>query len=310
MRGWLGLMVGLVALAGTAWGQGRAMQTLDVQGQQRIFAMERVGEPGGAARVPIVIVLHGADTLVADGLPSRADIPFTRVPGFGPALVVWPQGVDRRWDASAPGQPTWPRPAGADGVRADDVAFLRALIGRMVATENGDPARVFVAGVSSGGFMAARVACAMADAVAGVADVMATASMAVLQACAGPPAPFALIASTTDDVVAYAGRRGQGASAIASAPETAFFFARRNGCTGLVQTEVPHQGLEDESTATLVRFSGCQAPVVFYRVDGSRHAVPSTAPMAGEDPQASGSRNRDFDTATVLWSFFHGLRQQ
>lgn len=56
----------------------------------------------------------------------------------------------------------------------DDIAFMRALIDHLVADENGDPARVYVVGVSSGGFLVPRIACEMGDEVAAVADVIAT----------------------------------------------------------------------------------------------------------------------------------------
>ena len=50
-----------------------------------------------------------------------------------PALLVRPQGVDRRWD-SKPGRiATWTRLAGTDGEPVDDIAFMRTLIDHLVA---------------------------------------------------------------------------------------------------------------------------------------------------------------------------------
>jgi poly(3-hydroxybutyrate) depolymerase len=43
-------------------------------------------------------------------------------------------------------------------------------------------------------------------------------------------------------------------------------------------------------------------------VDGSGHSVPSMAPIGAEGWDASGRRNRDVETARVLWDFFQAHR--
>ena len=192
----------------------------------------------------------------------------------------------------------------------DDIAFLRTLIDHLVAEENGDPSRVYVAGTSSGGYLVPRVACEMGDKVAAVADVIATAREAVFQACNTNPVPFALIASTTDPTNPYAGQAGNELTRLASAPDTAFFFAKHNGCTTRTETALPHANPDLPSTVTLTRFLACAAgsEVLFYRVDGSGHSVPSMAPIGPEGWEASGRRNQDMETARVLWEFFQSHR--
>lgn len=293
-------------------GQPSPLQHIQVGDLIRTYLLDRFHAEQSDGRLPIVIYLHGLGTLITEGVPARFDIRFAAEPGMEPALLVRPQGVDRRWD-SKPGRiNTWARLAGTNGEPVDDIAFLRALIDHLVADENGDPARVYVAGVSSGGYLVARVACEMGDKVAAVADVIATAVRAEFQSCNPHPVPFALIASTTDDTNPYSGQRGDELTRLASAPETAFFFARHNGCATRSETPLPHAEREWESTVSLIRFGGCtdDAEVLFYRVDGSGHSVPSTAPIEATGWDASGRRNRDMDTAAVLWAFFreHRLR--
>lgn len=229
-----------------------------------------------------------------------------------PALIVRPQGVDRRLDSKPGAIRTWTRLAGTNGQPVDDVGFLRALIDRLVADENGDPERVYVAGVSSGGYLVTRVACEMGDRVAAVADVIATTVATVLRSCNPAHVPFALIASTTDDVNPYAGARGDELTRLASAPDTAAFFAFHNGCTARSETPLPHADADRDSTVSLVRYGGCadDAEVLFYRVDGSLHSVPSTAPIEAAGWEASGRRNRDMETAQVLWTFFRAHRSR
>ena len=52
------------------------------------------------------------------------------------------------------------------------------------------------------------------------------------------------------------------------------------------------------------------AEVMFYRVDGSGHSVPSMAPLGPEGWEASGRRNQDMETARVLWEFFQSCDLQ
>jgi len=289
------------------WAQPGPVQHIQVGPLDRTYVIERSHPDQAADRLPIIVYLHGLGVLVSEGNPPpRFDIPFTAETGMMPVLVVHPQGVDRRWD-SVPGRiKTWQRLAGTDGEQVDDIAFLRTLIDHLVAVENGDPTRVYVAGVSSGGYLVPRVACEMGDRVAAVADVIATARQAVFQDCNARPVPFALIVSTTDDTNPYAGAPGNELTRLASAPDTAFFFARHDGCSMRTETPLPHLDGELSSTVSLTRFSECAggAEVLFYRVDGSGHSVPSTAPIGPEGWDASGRRNRDVDTARLLWEFF------
>lgn len=201
--------------------------------------------------------------------------------------------------------------SGLDGEPVDDIGFLRELIAELIAHENGDPARVYVAGVSAGGFIIPRIACELSGNVTAVADIIATAREAQLANCTNArPTPFLLLASTTDPNIPYGGRRGDEATATASAIETVSFFVRHNGCTSRAEEPLPHVEADVPSTATLIRYSGCMrgADVFFYRVDGSGHSVPSKAPPEAGSWEENGSRNRDFDTAQAVWAFFKAHR--
>ena len=290
----------------TARAQLGPVQHIQVGPLDRSYIVERAGLAEANSRLPIIIYLHGLGTLISEGVPARFDIPFALLPELPSTLVVHPQGVDRRWDSIPARIKTWQRLAGTDGKPVDDIAFLRALIDHLAADENGDPTRVYVAGVSSGGFLVPRIACEMGDKVAAVADVIGTARQAVFKDCNAHPVPFALIASTTDDTNPYAGASGSELTRIASAPDTAFFFAKHDGCSTRIETPLPHLDLTLPSTVSLSRFSDCDegSEVLFYRVDGSAHSVPSTAPIEAEGWNASGRRNRDIDTAHILWAFF------
>ncbi len=67
--------------------------------------------------------------------------------------MVYPKSFGFDWnDCSSIGD------AEVNGVRADDAAFLDALVDKMIGELGVDPQRVFAAGVSNGGSMALRLA--------------------------------------------------------------------------------------------------------------------------------------------------------
>ena len=288
-----------------------AIHQIDVGGQTRVYSLDRHDTTGTSGLLPIIIFLPGAGTHLGEAILPRYDLPFATVPGLGPALIVQAQGANRRWD-SVPGSiDTWQRLSGLDGVPVDDTGFIKAIVADLIQRENGDPHRVYVAGVSAGGYMAARIACELSDTVTAVADVIATAHASQLSSCdRGRPIPFLLMASTTDPVNPYVGERGDEIAGLASALQTVQTFVKRDDCKQRVERSLPHIAAELQSTVSLTRYSDCKdgSEVLFYRVDGSGHSVPSTAPAEPGDWERHGARNRDIDAAAVIWSFFAAHR--
>src|SRR5579863_4782290 len=117
-----------------------------VQGQQRTFIAYVPDDRAGAAKLPIVIVLHG-------GLGSgRRVADQTRLMNYvdrDKFVAVFPDGKDGHWNDGRSTTSSGP----------DDVAFLRQLISAIAEKSAGDPSRVFIAGISNGGMMAQRMAC-------------------------------------------------------------------------------------------------------------------------------------------------------
>ena len=169
------------------------LATLDPGGLQRQF---RVYRPNRIARAPgLVIVLHGSQ---GSGLQVQTRTAFdvqARRLGW---IAAYPDGYSDGWDAYGcchhPG--------------LDDVAFIAALIDHIEATDQINPGRVFVTGISRGGMMSYRLGCELGSRIAAIAPVagnMATfdgsardtgcmparpVSMLAIQGTAGPLVPF------------------------------------------------------------------------------------------------------------------------
>jgi polyhydroxybutyrate depolymerase len=283
-----------------------AIETLDVNGIKRSFALERfhVNQAGGT--LPIIIYLHGIGGDITQPEGPSFSLPFDTLANFPPALIVRPQGVDGKWNApaaDAASHRAWlKRLLGLEHAPADDVAFLRMLVDTLAEQDKGDPRRVYVVGVSAGGYMAARVACELNDTVTAVAILAATARSSTLLHCkSGRPVPVLLMVSTTDPHAPYAGSDGY-----ASGPETAWFFKNRNGCKTSTETPIAHVNQSVDATISLLAFTQCRddADVLFYREDGAGHNLPSKAPVDPKDAAIVGPRNADIDATEVVWDFF------
>jgi polyhydroxybutyrate depolymerase len=135
---------------------------VEVDGQTRDFTVVAPPDVATRDRLPLLLVLHGAEQSKQD--PEGWGFnPFATDPG---AIVVFPQGER---DPDQPNRPGYVWNAGQTDTGTDDVAFIKALVDQLEATYPIDQSRVFVAGASNGGQMAYRAACELADRILGVA---------------------------------------------------------------------------------------------------------------------------------------------
>ena len=168
----------------------------------------------------------------------------------------------------------------------DDVAWLTSVLDTLIATFPVDTDRIYVTGLSNGGFMSYRMACAVSDRVAAIASV-AGMDYADATACV-PAAPVSVlhIHGTADDTVPYDGWTEE-PFVIPSARASVQRWAERAGCdatpspTGTADYVDTLAGTETtrEEWAT-----GC-APghsAALWTMSGAEH-VPSFTPALGRD---------------------------
>ena len=149
-----------------------------------------------AAHAPLLLVLHGGG---GAGMETLTDRGFNRRADESGVVVVYPEGVGRRWNDGRVG-------AGAADHEIDDVGDLRALVASLAQRYSIDAERVFVVGMSNGGMMSLRLACETADVFRGFVAVAASLGEALAGRCQpSAPRPVALIAGSADPVVPWAG---------------------------------------------------------------------------------------------------------
>lgn len=252
----------------------------------------------GAGPAPLVLALHGT------GGTPRLMARLTGLSARAPGLVLYPAALgepgseDPRVGAAWNAGPGLGCPAFAD---ADDIGFLRALIGQACAELPVDPDRVHVAGLSNGGRMAYRLALEAADLVAS-AGIVAGAWDGTGTAPARP-VPTLIFHGTEDRHIPYGGGQGSKGRAVVhrSAPETAFAWAKAMGCAPRITRSAagPH--------SLDVASGPGGAEVGLWTVQGQGHAWPGGRPWSPSADRPA----QDLDATGLLLAFFdrHPRRQ-
>ena len=249
---------------------------------------------------PVLMALHGG-LAGPRTVRRKAQVRLAR-DGW---VVVWPYAVDDWNDGRTDFE-------GEPYDSADDIGFLRKLVEALAERGIADPTQVYVAGPSIGGIMALRLMCDAPDLVAGVA--VAIASFAEDYWCrSGPAKPVLFIHSTEDPLVPPDGGRIGGwnplvrdRGRVMPAERAMSILSTRNGCAAYEEDRLPDIAPDDGSTVLRRRYTGCQAPLVHYLVEGGGHTWPGAEPSRlGE--RIVGTTNRDFSATRAVETFFRGL---
>lgn len=288
-----------------AWAPGTGHESIVVKGQPRTFVRYTPNSVlVSGKKAPVVFALHGAKG-TADRLQSYLGLnPVADREGF---VVVYPQGENNRWNDGRVAA------VKADGQTSDaeDIAFLNGLADALIAQGVADPKRLYLMGVSNGGFMTLALACNPAARFAAFGAVIASIPAGAQAACQpGRPVPVVMINGTDDEIIRFDGAPGKfGVSGNLPPLEAAKSFASLSGCTTEKEMGVPGPGPQDGTAVSLHAWGGCQpgGATEFYAIKGGGHQPPSKSsrPLVGAVLETYlGTRSLALDTAETMWSFF------
>lgn len=144
-------------------------------------------------------------------------------------IVAYPDGLHRTWNAGeCCGK--------ASSKNVDDVAFINLLIDELVAEYDIDPNKVFITGMSNGGFMAYRLAAELSEKIAAIAPVAASSTAPTFN----PSTSVSIIHfhSEKDENIPANGGVGDGLSSHYNPPvsEVLQQWATFNGCQDIDST--------------------------------------------------------------------------
>jgi polyhydroxybutyrate depolymerase len=216
--------------------------------------------------MPLVIALHGLgwngpDYVQALGLPALAE-----EHGF---LLAYPDGSP--WQGSCC---AWNSSFGdlfSSGV--DDVHYLRAVIADMRLHYAVDPARIYVQGISNGGFMAHVLACMASDRIAAISSIAGTFWSAEMSRCQ-PEQPVAInhTHGTEDDTVLYDGGVFYNIVSYVGAEDAVAEWREVNGCTAYsIDDTVDADDSLAGAETDVQRWGGGDAPVELWKINGAGH---------------------------------------
>jgi polyhydroxybutyrate depolymerase len=271
---------------------------ISVDGVVRDYRMFR---PKTDKPLPVVLMLHGGTGTAAN---IEEYLNLTAVAARENFVAVYPQGVSRAWNDARTNKALMSPNAST----ADDVAFLNGLVDDLVAKGIADPKRIYVSGLSNGGFMAMRMACEAPERFAAFAQVIASAPLSGRETCRPKRALPVLMINGTDDALVKFAAAAAAAQGNFGASELAAFWAARNGCTTSSESALPDLDPQDKSSVTFRRYVGCRVggDVEFLAVKGGGHQPPSQGNVRNYPLLRGllGVRNHDIDTAETFWSFF------
>ena len=291
------LLIGVLAASARA---GELQLAFEHAGKPRNYLLYLPDEREPSARLPLVLALHGRS---GDGAGMARLTDFdTRAERHG-FIVVYPDAAQNHWNYlhGVPGAPEGP----------DDVDFLVALIDAIGQAYPVDPERVYVVGISNGGYMAQRLACETDGPFRAFASVGAGGFGVMPQICRPGQAIDALfIHGTADRMVPWEGvavrdAQGNQQTVALSISDSLKFWARGNGCNpNIGMRELPRTGLSPATRVRLYQSRECAdgARVALYAVLGGGHNWPGVDGVI--PPATAGAVNLDFHASDAIWSFF------
>lgn len=231
--------------AGTVW--------LTMPGGRRVMVAVPAGDTGHRL-LPVVIALPGY------GRTSQEMADQSRIPARASeagVISVIPQGTGtaKAWDLVS-------RSNNAD------VTFLHDLVGRLVAQECADPARIVITGISDGGDMAAIAACALP----GTFRALVTVAASIKPRPGCRPTRILAIHGDADPLDPYSGGADgrPGYPAIPPALPAIAAWAELDGCATATTTQI---------AAHIVRVRYACGPELII-VKGGGHTWPGGAPVS------------------------------
>jgi polyhydroxybutyrate depolymerase len=275
------------AAAGARLTKGGQEERLRFGGQTRSYRVHVPSSYTGKRSVPLVIVMHGATSKAEwveaeTGFSAKADRE-----GF---IVVYPDGSG----SARNGGHFWNSGGVRVAVGADDVGFVRAVVGRLEKQHRIDRKRIYATGMSNGGMMAHRLGAEASDIFAAIGPVAGTLNV---PCPSGPPVSVIMIHGGEDRSVPV---EGGPPFWLAPVPDSVRAWVRRDGCK-------PKPERTDSGGVVKERYGGGKggSEVVLYVVKDAKHTWPRRqVPKGSRDAPAS------VNATDLIWEFFarHGKR--
>lgn len=261
--------------------QGDATIDLSFGGADRNYILHVPGSYSHGSPAALVINLHG---YLMNASQQQAFCGMNDKSNQAGFVLAYPNGTSTSWNGGA-------CCGTSASSHADDVGFIRAVVADIENRACIDPKRVYVTGMSNGGFLAHRLACEAADLFAAAAPVAAVLGIPQDDCKPSRPIPLIHFHGTADLVVPYAGNP---AISYPSVKSTFEGWAKRDGCTGAKAVETFHNG-----AASCDTWQDCNAgsQVTLCTITGEGHCWPGKTACTWPS-------TTDISANDAMWEFF------
>lgn len=183
----------------------------------------------------------------------------------------------------------------------DDSVFLTTLVDDLSRDLNIDHDRLYVAGMSNGGYMTQRLICDAPETFAAAAVISAAGFDGLETACANKPAtPLLFMHGTADSDIAWTGEFGRD-----SVPQNMAFWADHNGCS--LAYDLAHLDEVSDGPLEVYDYPGCEKPLELYAFPGGGHNWPGLPGRMVAD--FTGKVSTEINASEVIWDFFQNYQR-
>jgi polyhydroxybutyrate depolymerase len=282
--GWLFMLIGLPVMAQPQ----QKTEQIMVDGTTRSF-VTYLPTVTRQEKLPVIISLHGGFASPKSMFHLADFRPIAEREKF---IVVCPSSK-RIWHD------------GANNRGIDDVKFIDQLISYIINTYHGDASRIYVTGISNGGFMTSRLACQLHNRIAAIAVVAAT--LVINEGYdLEKPMPVMYLHGTKDPIVSYNGGKMFGRH-IFSQQEILKKWAAMNHCNPKpVITQIPDTAHDGTSIVKEEYNSVNGLKVIGYTINNGGHTWPGGWQYM---PQfIIGKTTRNLNACETIWDFFKSCK--
>ncbi len=276
--------------------------SMSVDGLLRTFIVE-LPDSFEKISMPLVFALHGGSGTAA-GMETLTS--FKKIARDEKFVLVYPQGIGRSWNDG--------RSTAANSQNIDDVKFFSLMIDQLESKYNIDSKRIFVTGISNGGFMTSRLAFELGYRFAAAAVNAASIDSGVNYGLYPLPVSMIYMHGTADPIVPFAG----GHTTVGPAKRD-YFLSHQQAINLWVSIDhcnpdpvVTHMPDISNDGTTVVRYdyvNGMKGTeVTDYTIENGGHTWPG-----GWQYLPSflvGKTSRDINASEVIWEFFKAHPKQ
>lgn len=278
--------------------QEKFLQWQDIDRRFLVYTPSNLEEK---SKHPLLVVLHGGGSKADHMLRFTNNGGFMRIARREKFIVVYPDAVNNSWNDG--------RAVNKKSAHIDDVGFISELIDYMIKNYNIDPTRVYVTGVSNGGFMSFRFACERGRKIAAIAPVISQMSEYLVQNTSPEVSmPVLLMNGTMDPLVPYNGGQvmvlGKARGSVLSTEDSINYWVKHNQCkTKPIVKKLQEKSKKDNCYIVKHTYTGGEnsSQVVLYEVVGGGHTWPGGRQYL--PVKMIGPVNKDADAAELIWDF-------